>query len=223
MKRFADIQAVTFDVGSTLIEPWPSVGHVYAEVAAAHGHGNCSAEELERRFRAAFHARGGLVNTKQEWSVIVDEAFAGLLPKPPSESFFPELYERFAQAGAWRIFEDVAPTLAALRQRGLKLGVISNWDDRLRPLLKSLQIADQFDVIVVSCEVGASKPASAIFQAAVEQLGLPASTLLHVGDSFELDVLGARAAGLHAVQIERQAATGRGSQIKSLLDLRALV
>jgi putative hydrolase of the HAD superfamily len=117
----------------------------------------------------------------------------------------------------------VAPTLAALRQRGLKLGVISNWDDRLRPLLKSLQIADQFDVIVVSCEVGASKPASAIFQAAVKQLGLPANSLLHVGDSFARDVLGARAAGLQGVQIERQAATGRDSRIKSLLDLPASV
>jgi putative hydrolase of the HAD superfamily len=223
MKWFAGIQAVTFDVGNTLIAPWPSVGHVYAEVAAAHGHGNCSAEALERRFRAAFHARGGLINTKQEWSLIVDETFAGLLSKPPSESFFPELYERFAQAGAWRIFEDVVPTLAALRQRGLKLGVISNWDDRLRPLLKSLQIADQFDVIVVSCEVGASKPASAIFRAAVKQLGVPACSLLHVGDSFAMDVLGARAAGLHAVQIERQAEAGHDSQIKSLLDLRTWV
>ena len=117
----------------------------------------------------------------------------------------------------------MAPTLAALRQRALKLGVISNWDDRLRPLLKSLQIADQFDVVVVSCEVGASKPASAIFQAAVKQLGVPASSLLHVGDSFELDVLGARAAGLHGVQIERQAEAVHDGQIKSLLDLQALV
>ena len=223
MKRFVDIQAVTFDVGSTLIEPWPSVGQVYAEVAVAHGQGNFSAKELDRRFRAAFHARGGVINTKSEWSSIVDETFAGLLPHPPSESFFPELYERFARAGAWRRFEDVAPTLVTLHQRGLKLGVISNWDDRLRPLLKSLEIADQFDNIVVSCEVGASKPALAIFEAAVKQLSVPARAVLHVGDNFELDVLGARAAGLQAVQIERQAGGVRDGQIQSLLDLEALV
>ncbi len=222
MNRAPGIQAVTFDVGSTLIEPWPSVGHVYAEVAAAHGHRNLCADELERRFRLAFHARNGLVSTKSEWSVIVDETFAGLLPRPPSESFFPELYERFAQTGAWQIFDDVVPTLVALRQRKLKLGVISNWDDRLRPLLKSLELADRFDVIVVSCEVGANKPAAAIFEAAAKQLGAPAGSLLHVGDDFELDVLGARAAGLQALQIEREAGALRDSQIPSLRDLLGL-
>jgi putative hydrolase of the HAD superfamily len=138
-------------------------------------------------------------------------------------SFFPELYERFAQAGAWRVFEDVTPTLAVLRQRGLKLGVISNWDDRLRALLNSLKLADRFDGIVVSCEVGANKPAATIFEAAAQELGVPAPSILHVGDSFELDVLGARAAGLQAVQIARGAEAVRDSQIKSLLDLRALV
>jgi len=223
MNQTSDIRAVTFDVGSTLIEPWPSVGHVYAEVAGAHGHRNLCAEELERRFQMAFHARDGLVNTEAEWRLIVDETFAGLLPRPPSESFFPELYERFAQAGAWRVFEDVSPTLAALRQRGLKLGVISNWDERLRPLLGSLELADRFDGIVVSWEVGANKPEPAIFEAAVEQLGVPAHSLLHVGDSFERDVLGARAAGLQAVQIARHAEAVRDRRIRSLLDLRALV
>jgi putative hydrolase of the HAD superfamily len=221
MKQFTGIRAVTFDVGSTLIEPWPSVGHVYAEVAAAHGHGTFSADELDHRFRATFRSFGGLVNTKSEWARIVDETFAGLLPEPPSRTFFPELYERFAQGSAWRIYDDVAPTVAALSQRGLKLGVISNWDDRLRPLLKSLQLGDRFEIIVVSCEVGASKPAPAIFKVAVEKLGVPAAAILHVGDSLELDVEGARAAGLNAVQIKREAIQGDG--IKSLLDLLTLV
>jgi len=221
MKQFKGIRAVTFDVGSTLIEPWPSVGHVYAEVAAAHGHANLSAADLERRFHAMLRKRGGSVNTRSEWSAIVDEAFAGLLPKPPSESFFPELYERFAQAGPWRIFDDVAPTLEALRLRGFKLGLISNWDDRLRPLLNSLQLANHFEICVVSCEVGASKPSSKIFQSAVEQLGVPGTSILHVGDSFEMDVAGARAAGLNAVQIQRGA--GQPGGIDSLLDLVSLV
>jgi len=217
MKRLQGIRAVTLDVGSTLIEPWPSVGHVYAEVAARHGYEDFSAGELEQRFRAAFRVYGGVVNHKLEWANIVDKTFAGLLPNPPSTSFFPELYERFAQASAWRIFDDVVPTLTALRQRGLKLGVISNWDDRLRPLLKSLRLADQFDRVVVSCEVGDSKPASVVFQVAVEQLGVPAGSILHVGDSFEMDVQGARDAGLNAVQIARD--MGKPDSIKSLLDL----
>jgi len=223
MNRFEGIQAVTFDLGNTLIEPWPSVGHVYAEVAAAHGCGSFPPEELERRFRAAFHRFGGLVNTKSEWSSIVDETFAGLSPEPPSKSFFPELYERFATAGAWRLFGDVLPTLAALRKRGVKLGVISNWDDRLRPLLRSLGIENQFDIIVVSCEVGASKPAPTIFAAAANRLGVPAHAILHVGDDFEMDVRGARAAGLGAAQVDRKTQAGLDGQIQSLLDLLALI
>lgn len=215
------ILAVTFDVGNTLIEPWPSVGHVYAEVAGAHGCGNFSAEELDRRFHAAFRNHGKAVNTRSDWSSIVDETFAGLLSELPSGTFFPKLYERFAQADAWRVFDDVTPTLAALRQRGLKLGVISNWDDRLRSLLESLQFTDWFDSIVLSCEVGASKPATAVFETAVQQLGMPAAAILHVGDSFEMDVEGARNAGLNAVQIERNASHTAG--IKSLRDLASLV
>jgi putative hydrolase of the HAD superfamily len=223
MKRFAGIRAVTFDVGSTLIEPWPSVGHVYAEVAAAHGHGKFSPAELERRFRAAFCRFGGRINTRAEWARIVDDTFAGLLPARASAGFFPELYARFAQAGAWRIFDDVSPTLDALRQRGLKLGVISNWDDRLRPLLASLKLTEPFEAIVVSCEVGASKPAPEIFASAVAQLDLPPASILHVGDHLEMDVLGARAAGLNAVRIERMGRPARDEHVRSLLDLVPLV
>lgn len=219
MNNLAGIRAVTFDVGNTMIEVWPSVGNVYAEVAAAHGHTGFSPEELDRRFRAALHAHGKAVNTKLEWALIVEESFAGLSSKPISEEIFPELYDRFARASAWRIFDDVEPTLSALRKRGLKLGVISNWDDRLRRLLHALGLADQFEVIVVSCEVGASKPEHAIFETAVQQLGVPAQAILHVGDNFEMDVAGANAAGLRGVQVDRQASRLGEAQIGSLGDL----
>ena len=223
MKKFADIRAVTFDVGNTLIEAWPSVGHVYAEVAAAHGHPGLATEDLNRRFRAAFRAHGKAVNTKPEWAWIVGETFAGSLSKPACERIFPELYDRFTQPGAWRVFEDVEPTLRGLRGRGLKLGVISNWDDRLRPLLHTLRLAEWFDAIVISCEAGASKPARAIFETAMAQLGVPAPALLHVGDNWELDVAGANAAGAAGVQVDRRAAVFSESQIGSLLDLLAWV
>ena len=220
MSRFADIRAVTFDVGNTLIRVWPSVGHIYAEVAAAaHGHAGLAPAELNQRFRAVLNAHGRAVNTKPEWARIVSEAFAGLLPAPACEKIFPELYDRFTQASAWKIFEDVEPALLALRQRGLKLGVISNWDDRLRPLLHALRLSERFDAIVISCEVGASKPAPAIFVAAVKQLGVPATSILHVGDNFELDVAGANAAGLRGVQVDRRATVLGEAQISSLVGL----
>src|ERR1051325_5177955 len=217
------IQAVTFDVGGTLIEPWPSVGHVYAEVAAKHGHSGLSPEDLSQRFRAAFRAHGTAVNTKAEWARIVDEAFAGLLDKPPSETFFPELYERFARADAWRGFEDVGPTLDVRKQRRMKVGVIANWDDRLRPLLGALKLAEHFEAIIVSCEVGVSKPSPRIFQTAAAQLGFPADAILHVGDSFEMDVGGAESAGLRAVRVDRGSTERSGKQIRSLLDLLKLL
>src|SRR6266542_419435 len=101
--RPTGIQAVTFDVGGTLIEPWPSVGHIYAEVAASHGIANLSHDELQCRFVSAFHCGEHSPNTAAEWAEIVDETFAGLVAEPPSKTFFPGLYERFAQAAAWRI------------------------------------------------------------------------------------------------------------------------
>ena len=221
--RVKGIQAVTFDVGGTLIEPWPSVGHVYAEVAASHGITNLSHEELQRRFVTAFHRRARSIHSAEEWAELVDETFTGLVAEPPSKTFFPDLYERFAQAAAWRIYSDVAPAFAALAGCGLKLGVVSNWDVRLRPLLITLGLARNFETIVVSCEVRASKPAPAIFQKAAEQLHAPPDTILHVGDSFEMDVAGARTAGFTALQIERNAKPLRAGQIESLLDLLPLV
>jgi putative hydrolase of the HAD superfamily len=223
MREAREIQAVTFDVGGTLIEPWPSVGHVYAEVAATHGIANLSPEELQRRFVSAFQRCTRALHCAEDWSGIVDETFAGLVAEPPSTTFFRELYERFSQAATWRIYPDVEPTLAALAGRGLKLGVVSNWDDRLRPLLHSLGLARHFEIIVVSYEVGVSKPASAIFQEATERLGVAPCAILHVGDSFEVDVQGALAAGFKAVQIGRKPGPLCVGQIASLPDLLPLL
>lgn len=222
MKSDVPIRAVTFDVGHTLIEPRVSVGEVYAEVAARHGCGNLSPTELERRFHAALQAAGPAVNTRDDWARIVDGTFAGLVAKPPSETFYPELFERFAQPAAWRIFDDVWPTLDELARRGLRLGVISNWDDRLRALLAALELAGRFEVIVISCEAGCAKPAREIFDRAAKLFNLPLAEIFHVGDNLEADVCGARAAGFHAVQIARGTASG-ADNIASLRDLSRLI
>lgn len=223
MHRSPKILAVTFDVGGTLIEPWPSVGHVYADVAARHGAGALDVALLNRRFAAAWEAHPGFDYAVEDWSAIVDETFAGLIGDKPSRTFFRELYEMFAQAGAWRIFDDALPALTSLKEQGIRLGVISNWDDRLRPLLNSLGLADRFETIVVSCEVGASKPSHAPFQAAANALNLAPDKILHVGDSLDMDVGGARGAGLHAVQIVRGGDVIGVGQISSLRELAVLV
>ena len=203
MPSYSGIQAITFDVGGTLIQPWPSVGHIYAEAAMKHGGKNISAEVLKQRFVTAWRALKYFNHTRAEWAALVDETFRGLTAQPPSQTFFPELFEYFARAHAWRIFGDVLPILDALATRGVKLGVISNWDERLRPLLSDLKLADYFVPIVVSCEVGFPKPSRIIFYTAAEKLGLAPEAILHVGDSEDHDFQGARKAGFQALLLDR--------------------
>jgi len=215
------IQAVTFDAGGTLIEPWPSVGHVYAEVAARHGAGTISPELLNTRFKAAWRATNDFNYSRAGWAELVRLTFDGLIP-PGQLTFFPQLYERFANADAWRIFDDVLPTLDALASREVRLGIISNWDERLHDLLRQLRLDRFFSVITVSCDVGFAKPSPAIFEHAATKLGVAPENILHVGDSHELDVLGARSAGFQAVRVRRGTGGGAG-EIQSLLDVVGLV
>src|SRR5215471_19623562 len=126
MQSLNDIQAITFDVGGTLIEPWPSVGEIYAQAAMKHAATNISAEVLKGRFVAAWATRPQFNHTRTEWAALVDETFRGLTERPPSQTFFPELYEHFGRPDAWRMFDDALPALETLASRGVKLGVISN-------------------------------------------------------------------------------------------------
>jgi putative hydrolase of the HAD superfamily len=197
------IEAVTFDVGGTLIEPWPSVGHVYAEVAARHGLTTFSAEQLNARFKQAWQARKTFGHSRRDWEGLVNEVF-GPDASPSSGTFFGELYDRFAEPDAWHLFEDVLPVLDALASREIKLAVISNWDERIRGLLRALKLDRYFDAFAISCEVGFPKPSPVIFHHAAEKLGLPPGSILHIGDSLELDIDGARAAGFQALQIHRR-------------------
>jgi putative hydrolase of the HAD superfamily len=190
----AEIKAVTFDVGGTLIEPWPSVGHVYAEVAESHGY-HFAPDELNARFRTAWKAKQNFRHSRADWAGLVRATFG----TPECDKFFPELYERFASAKVWRVFDDVRPALLRLKNQGLKLGIISNWDERLRPLLDQLELTAFFDAISISSEAGHCKPSPEIFRKALQLLSLPGAEVLHVGDSETEDVEGAHQAGLQAV------------------------
>lgn len=214
-----DVEAVTFDVGNTLITAWPSVGHVYAEIARRHGCLDVTPELLETRFRALWPARLHLTESRAGWEQVVDEVFVGLAQHPPSRTFFAELWERFAQADVWRVYDDVLPTLDRLAARGKRLAIVSNWDERLRPLLRRLELDARLETIVVSCEVGHAKPARQIFDEAARRLALPRDRILHVGDSTEMDLHGARAAGFQALQIHRAASEPGANHLRSLLEL----
>src|SRR5689334_12194190 len=175
------LRAITFDVGGTLIEPWPSVGHFYAAVAARHGLHNIPVETLNRQFAAAWKNLNAFTYTRSEWHSLVNQTFLGLTQIPVSDNFFSDLYSHFGRAEAWRIFDDVLPALQLLHSHGLKLGIISNWDERLHHLLRRLDLHRFFQTIVVSCEAGACKPSSAIFQQAAQKLALEPREIVHIG------------------------------------------
>ena len=105
----------------------------------------------------------------------------------------------------FRRFADVAPALAELRRRGLRLVVVSNWDVSLHAVLDRLQVAPMLDGIVTSAEAGVRKPAPEIFERALAIAGVGAEAAWHVGDSPNEDVAGARRAGIRPILISRGA------------------
>ena len=121
-------------------------------------------------------------------------------------------------------FGDVAPALHALRSRGARLVVVSNWDVSLHEALAQTGLDALVDAAVSSAEAGAAKPDPAIFAHALALAGVPADRAWHVGDSIEADVEGARAAGLRPVLIAREGsppAPGGVRVVRSLVELAA--
>jgi putative hydrolase of the HAD superfamily len=214
------IRAVTFDVGGTLIDPWPSVGHVYAATAAARGFGELDPRLLNARFYGVWQRQGATFDfSKSAWARLVVEALAELGPAAHSPELFQAIWDGFTQASAWRLFDDVGPCLRALKARGIRCAIISNWDERLTPTLRNLGLAAEFEFILASVEVGFAKPAPEIFTAAQQRLGLPAHEILHVGDGRREDRDGATASGFRGVWLDRSGASGEGciSQLTELL------
>src|SRR5262249_39580113 len=112
------------------------------------------------------------------------------------------------------------PALTELRALGARLAVVSNWDSRLPALLEGIGLARFMDAIVVSHLEGVEKPDPELFRGALAKLGASAEESIHVGDTVELDMAGAEAAGIAAVMIDRDAALSPDTE--AIRDLRAL-
>ncbi|MBM3944016.1 MAG: HAD-IA family hydrolase [SAR202 cluster bacterium] len=100
-------------------------------------------------------------------------------------------------------FDDVKPTLTALRERGLTLGLISNMGRRGGDLTRELGLDTFLDFAVTSLEAGAEKPDPRIFHAALDRAGVPPEQAVHVGDQLHSDIDGARGVGIHPVLLDR--------------------
>jgi putative hydrolase of the HAD superfamily len=97
------------------------------------------------------------------------------------------------------VAERSAAALARLRAAGLRLGVVSNSDGRVDEALEAAGLRQYFDVIIDSALAGVEKPDPGIFHAALDALGVSPEEAVYVGDLYDVDVVGARAAGMDAI------------------------
>ncbi|QYY37385.1 HAD-IA family hydrolase [Ruficoccus sp. ZRK36] len=209
MSIFENIRAITFDVAGTLLDPHPSVGETYAAALALFGH-HADSTELQRRFVRAFKQvnagpRGGILN-REGWSQIVELTFEGLCPPETLPELFEELWLGYARPTSWRMLPGVHEILGLLRERGYRLGILSNNDERLLGLLKALELDVYFDAVILSSVVGAGKPRREMFAAAEQALGVAPEHLLHIGDTPHEDIAGALNAGWRVVQVGKKSA-----------------
>ena len=215
--------------------PRPSVGHIYAQGAARHGF-RIPPQEIEKLFKKTWKKYGGLrtllpadgtnqkASEKAWWERFVRETMEPFKMGRHFDDFFDALYKIFEYEKSWRVFPDVEKTLSSLKTKGFRLGVISNWDSRLIPLLKRLDLSRFFDKIIVSSKIGAAKPNPAIFRKAARLLRQNPEGCLHVGNDLEEDYRGALRAGFSAVLLNRTGKSpGRNVQIRSVSELCRII
>lgn len=96
----------------------------------------------------------------------------------------------------------IIATLAALKQAGFRLAVVSNRSSNFDGELADLNIAGYFELTVAAGVVNSWKPDARIFKHSVDALGIRPDQALYVGDNYYADVVGARKAGLHPVLVD---------------------
>jgi putative hydrolase of the HAD superfamily len=200
------LRAVLVDAVGTVIHLREPVGATYARLAGA---GEPAA--LQAAFRDALRARPPMVfpgldadgvraAERAWWRELVESVFATAGTALPAGAF-ERLWEHYASAAAWAVAPGADVLLHGLRQRGLRTGMVSNFDHRLPAVLAGLGLAPLFDVVVLPADAGAAKPDPRIFHLALARLGVEAGAALYVGDDADDDIAGATAAGLRAVDV----------------------
>ena len=206
--------AVFFDVGNTLIHPYPSVAEVCSEILVAAGHTYPVADieavlpivddYYEDRYREDDTFWTSDEGAADVWVGMYSLLCSRLgLPDEQAPVLARAVYDAFGSSQRWRAYADVAPAFERLRAAGTAVGIISNWDSRLASILGGLGLGGLIDTIVCSAADGLHKPDPRIFELACARVGFPASRCAHIGDHMYADVIGARTAGLTPVLIDR--------------------
>jgi HAD superfamily hydrolase (TIGR01509 family) len=210
----SQFQAVLFDAGDTLIRLSGSGEKLLYRAAAALGVDRLDPEEVAEVWRRVLDRSGtaeelakgrDLSNTRHRevWTALYDAAGCERLAPGLSD----ELYELTVSAESWEAFPDTLPTLKALRDRGLRVGVVSDTGFDLRPAMDLLGLSPFLDTVVMSFEYGVCKPATTVFLTACDQMRVRPERTLMVGDNPLTDA-GAVTAGMYVFLLPRPAKTG---------------
>jgi putative hydrolase of the HAD superfamily len=208
------ITTVTFDAGNTLLYCDPTPSEIYAAALTRYGR-PVTAAQVEPVFAAAwselqertppgidrYSSRPG--GEKVWWGAFLQEVLRRLEHDAAWEVLLEDLYAAFSRPEIWKTYPDTLATLSAVRDRGLAMAVISNWDRRLPDILDALDLTEWFATITVSSIEGVEKPTPAIFHRTTSRLGVDPDACLHVGDSPLEDYEGSRLAGMSSVLIDR--------------------
>jgi HAD superfamily hydrolase (TIGR01549 family) len=203
---FPTLETVFLDAGGVLVNPnWGRV----AEALTRHGVQTRAAAlvEAEPWAKRAMDtteyvtATGDSARARRYFDLVFERA--GVAAGPRRDAALQEIREYHARENLWEdVPGDVPAALRRLRDAGLRLVVVSNSNGRLRELLARLGLLDPFSEVIDSHEVGAEKPDPRLFEIALARARARRETTLHVGDFYEIDVVGARAAGLHAALLD---------------------
>jgi putative hydrolase of the HAD superfamily len=241
-------RAVTLDATGTLIA-CPAMPDIYTAVLARHGIVT-TPEEVRRLFPVVWKELDCLTppgrdrftsfegGSRAFWSRLVDRlceligtpepgrGYAGTAHPPggapPGPFAAAELFHRFSLPEAWVVFPDAVPALETLRSLGLRLAVISNFDERLPSLLAGLGLEQRVDLVVPSSSLGLAKPNPRLFRHVLERLEVDPGSALHVGDHRLEDVEGAQAAGMEAMLLDRRRRRAPGAA-RDLLEVASSI
>jgi putative hydrolase of the HAD superfamily len=200
------LQTVFLDAGGVLLFPnWSRISTALTKYGV-----DVSPEALskaEPRARKQIDDRrtiGATTDASRGWlffDLILEEA--GITRSDATAAALTELHAYHCANNLWELVpEGVRPALAALRAHGLRLVVVSNANGTLKAHMDRIGLADHLDIVIDSCDEGVEKPDPRLFEIALERAGARAETTIHVGDLYQVDVVGARAAGLRAVLLD---------------------
>jgi putative hydrolase of the HAD superfamily len=188
-----------------LVPPWPALVRELAArgVTVSEAHAR-DALLAEMSFYRAHHAEARDAATLQRLRERCARVLGDALGAPARRLGGDELLAALLASLRFVAFPEAGAALTALRAHGARLVVVSNWDVSLHEVLARTGLAGRVDAVLTSAEAGAAKPDPALFAAALRAAGgVPPGDALHVGDSVDVDVAGARAAGVEAVLLRR--------------------